>query len=97
MPFCTCLSISRDPLCPHHGDVDKVKSLTTMNVVVKNFDRDAFINNVLEMSDDEAGPACSNVGVPITIDMTEDFCEPYCQGYRHALADVRRVYRRIRE
>lgn len=22
--YCTCLSISRDPLCVHHGDVDKV-------------------------------------------------------------------------
>ena len=22
--FCTCLSISRDPLCVYHGDVDKV-------------------------------------------------------------------------
>jgi hypothetical protein len=24
---CTCLSISRDPLCEHHGDIDKVKAL----------------------------------------------------------------------
>lgn len=25
--YCTCLSISRDPLCMHHGDVDKVASV----------------------------------------------------------------------
>jgi hypothetical protein len=24
--YCTCLSISRDPYCRYHGDVDKVKS-----------------------------------------------------------------------
>jgi len=25
--YCTCLSISRDPLCVYHGDVDKVAGL----------------------------------------------------------------------
>ena len=68
----------------------------TIEIPVEKFDRVAHINNVLEQSDEEVGPACSRVGVPVTIDMTEDFREPYCQGYRHALADVRRVYRRIR-
>jgi len=29
-PTCTCLSISRDPLCVYHGDIDKVASCERM-------------------------------------------------------------------
>lgn len=43
----------------------------------------------LTKSDDEVGPACSNVPVPETIVTDEKFREPYVQGYRHALRDVR--------
>ena len=34
-PTCTCLSISRDPLCVFHGDVDKVAALKPAPVVAE--------------------------------------------------------------
>jgi hypothetical protein len=45
----------------------------------------------LAATDDQVGPACMNVEVPPTINMDHDFREAYVQGYRHALADARRV------
>jgi hypothetical protein len=44
----------------------------------------------LSATDDQVGPACSNVPVPPTIAMGDAFREAYSQGYRHALADVRK-------
>lgn len=49
------------------------------------------VRRALAASDEEVGPACMNVEVPNTIDMTEPFREAYVQGYRHALTDVREV------
>lgn len=48
-----------------------------------------FIRDVLAMTDEEVGPACSYVEVPPTIVMDDDFRRVYSQGYRHALSDVR--------
>lgn len=30
--ICTCLSISRDPLCAFHGDVDKIAAIAAASV-----------------------------------------------------------------
>ena len=48
------------------------------------------IEFALLASDEQVGPACSNVPVPPTIAEDEAFREAYAQGYRHALSDVRR-------
>jgi hypothetical protein len=50
-----------------------------------------MVRDALAMTDQEAGPACSNVPVPPTIAMDDHFREIYCQGFRHALADVREI------
>ena len=54
------------------------------------------VADALAASDAVVGPACSNVEVQETIDMTEPFREAYVQGYRHALADVREVLRKVK-
>ena len=48
---------------------------------------------LLEAPDEEVGPACMFVQVPPTIAMDEEFRQIYEQGYRHALADARKVFR----
>lgn len=52
------------------------------------------IERALTASDEEVGPACVNIVVPPTIDNTESFREAYVQGYRHALADVRKYLKK---
>jgi hypothetical protein len=52
---------------------------------------------LLVMTDEEVGPACSNVQVPDTIATDEAFRDIYAQGYRHALVDVRRALEQMRE
>jgi hypothetical protein len=49
-----------------------------------------IIEHALRDSDKQVGPACMNVPVPPTIVMDDTFREAYMQGYRHALADVRK-------
>lgn len=45
--YCTCLSISRDPLCVYHGDVDKVKALYTCEHEYEEVSRPMFHNSGL--------------------------------------------------
>lgn len=69
--------------------------LMAQDEAVPNFeDENELIHWVMSASDDEVGPACMNVPVPPTIADDEQFREIYCQGYRHALAAVRRWDRR---
>jgi hypothetical protein len=39
--FCTCLSISRDPLCVYHGDVDKVRMTVAETFSAEELERQA--------------------------------------------------------
>jgi hypothetical protein len=48
------------------------------------------VNFALNGTDDQVGPACSNVPVPLTIATDDEFRNIYEQGYRHALSDVRK-------
>lgn len=47
------------------------------------------VRDALAASDEAVGPACMNVAVPATINMSDSFREAYEQGFRHALAVVR--------
>lgn len=46
---CTCLSISRDPLCVFHGDADKLKSSELRYALVKIRSHTSYVNPTLEL------------------------------------------------
>jgi hypothetical protein len=84
------LTFELDMLKDRHSNLQGAYALRGMQLEEAHAEGRRALPAVLTAPDEEVGPACMNVLVPPTIAMDDAFREPYVQGYRHALADIRR-------